>query len=365
MFRHTKRDGQVLILTVLALGGALLGATAIAGLLTTYQIRQTTDLANSARAIFAADAGIEWGLYNFFCSLNPAKSCPLSSVPIFGNGAVLDVKCVTASGGSTNCFNPGPPPTGGLIAHWRFDDGNPSPTASDSSGNGNVGTLVNGPQWQNGSPQCVIGGCLSFDGFDDHVSVDNSTNQVIPAGNAAFSIALWFNASVLTNSTVESLMRNEQYQVNGFRFGINTGQYFGPTYRLFFWSSENVPPGTPSSATIELLPDVTHTVTTDTWYHVVVSYTGSSAEMYIDGSLAATDSSGAILSNVNPLDIARAIGGKQPFEGSIDDVRVYNRALASSEAAALYSAGNPAAAVVGIKAIGTAGRSSRAFFLSL
>lgn len=66
-----------MILTVLALGGAILGATTIAGLLMLYQIRQTTDLANSGKAVYAADAGIEWTLYNWFCANDPNKTnCP-------------------------------------------------------------------------------------------------------------------------------------------------------------------------------------------------------------------------------------------------------------------------------------------------
>jgi hypothetical protein len=59
--KNRKRSGQVMILTVLALGGTILGAATVASLLVVYQIRQSTDLANSARAIFAADTGIEWG----------------------------------------------------------------------------------------------------------------------------------------------------------------------------------------------------------------------------------------------------------------------------------------------------------------
>ena len=60
------KKGQVLLLTTITLGGMLLGVMTIAGLLMLYQIRQVTDLANSGRAIFAADTGIEWGLYQFF-----------------------------------------------------------------------------------------------------------------------------------------------------------------------------------------------------------------------------------------------------------------------------------------------------------
>ncbi len=83
-----SQRGQVLILTVLSIGGVLLGATTIAGLLVTYQIRQATDLANSGRAIFAADAGIEWGLYQFF---HPGTS---RFAPVFSNGASSTTTCL-------------------------------------------------------------------------------------------------------------------------------------------------------------------------------------------------------------------------------------------------------------------------------
>lgn len=55
-----------MILAALALGGALLSISSIAGLLMVYQLRQTTDLENSTRAIMAADSGMEWGLYQYF-----------------------------------------------------------------------------------------------------------------------------------------------------------------------------------------------------------------------------------------------------------------------------------------------------------
>lgn len=89
-----------MILTVLALGGAILGATTIAGLLMLYQIRQTTDLANSGKAIYAADAGLEWSLYNWFCKDDPLKTgyCPLPSAAtwdaktfLLTNGASVNV----------------------------------------------------------------------------------------------------------------------------------------------------------------------------------------------------------------------------------------------------------------------------------
>ena len=68
--------GQVMLITVLVLSGTILGATAIAGLLMLYQIRQSTDIVNSTKAIYAADSGIEWQLYKFFKAPDPdAQKC--------------------------------------------------------------------------------------------------------------------------------------------------------------------------------------------------------------------------------------------------------------------------------------------------
>ena len=89
--------GQAMILAVMALGGAILGATTIAGFLMVYQIRQTTDLANSAKAIFAADAGVECALYNQFISSDCAESNTLT------NGASYAVDCVNGSGATVAC----------------------------------------------------------------------------------------------------------------------------------------------------------------------------------------------------------------------------------------------------------------------
>src|SRR3989344_9458370 len=58
-----KNSGQVLILTVLILSGTVLAVTTIAGILMVYQIRQTGNVTDSAKAIFAADTGLEWELY--------------------------------------------------------------------------------------------------------------------------------------------------------------------------------------------------------------------------------------------------------------------------------------------------------------
>ena len=98
--RLTKpRSGQAMLIAVLALGWAMLGATTIAGFLMAYQIRDTTDFVNSARSVFAADGGTEWALYQFYVD---------TSTPMFvmSNGATTTVTRYDAAADVVACGDP-------------------------------------------------------------------------------------------------------------------------------------------------------------------------------------------------------------------------------------------------------------------
>ncbi|MBI4991774.1 MAG: hypothetical protein HZB99_00970 [Candidatus Harrisonbacteria bacterium] len=59
------RNGQVMLITVLAMSGTIIAATTISGILMLYQLRQATDVVGTTKAIFAADTGLEWRLDRF------------------------------------------------------------------------------------------------------------------------------------------------------------------------------------------------------------------------------------------------------------------------------------------------------------
>lgn len=95
-----------MLLTTLAIGGTILAATTIAGLLMVYQISQATDIANSTKAIFAADAGTEWGLCGVWSGVPQPSGqsatgwCDVAgdaSAAMLGNGAGVSVSCYDAS----------------------------------------------------------------------------------------------------------------------------------------------------------------------------------------------------------------------------------------------------------------------------
>jgi len=76
----------------------------------------------------------------------------------------------------------------------------------------------------------------------------------------------------------------------------------------------------------------TNAIPLNTWTHLASTYDGTTLKIYVNGNLSSTKTvSGAVQSNSNPL----RIGGNYPygqfFEGKIDEVRVYNRALSQGE----------------------------------
>lgn len=109
--KYNNLKGQVMLIVVLALSATILGATTIAGLLTLYQIRQATDVTNSMKAIYAADAGIEWRLYKLFKTDNySCQDCPEGGVcpqPVLTNGAEFSATCAGLASGDLSIKSKG------------------------------------------------------------------------------------------------------------------------------------------------------------------------------------------------------------------------------------------------------------------
>lgn len=91
-----SRRGQLMLITVLILGGIILGASVIAGFITTNRIRQSIDAKDSASAIFAADAGLERAFYRCFQPGGPLDCTDFdSTTDPLSNGAQYSVKFLT------------------------------------------------------------------------------------------------------------------------------------------------------------------------------------------------------------------------------------------------------------------------------
>ena len=200
----------------------------------------------------------------------------------------------------------------GIVAHYSFDDG-----VSDTSGQGNDGT-------NNGSTEVAgqLSNCREFDGVNDYVDTNSST--IVPAND--FSISCWVNFYVVGDGVFLGAQNSGN---GGYLF-----YYTGSALSSFKVASGG--PGNNGNVTY------TWTPTTSTWYHLVttVSSTGG-MKLYIDGSEVASDAdTDDVISQANTYCIgARDNNGALSlyFDGKMDEVVIYNRALSASEVTRLYN----------------------------
>ena len=103
-----------------------------------------------------------------------------------------------------------------------------------------------------------------------------------------------------------------------------------------------------SSGATDTWKFVSYTFSTGTWYHVAIVYTASagSAKFYVNGSQTGTTQSGlptSIGNNSQPFTIGREAVTGGLFDGLIDEVGIWSRALSDSEITELYGSGTPPA----------------------
>jgi hypothetical protein len=95
--------------------------------------------------------------------------------------------------------------------------------------------------------------------------------------------------------------------------------------------------GTPGNLTIGNFP---FSPVAGQWYHIALTRSGPAWTFYVNGAAIGTDPSSAVVPSMSqPLTIGNAEGNFY-FNGLLDEVSIYNRALSSNEIAAIYSAGS-------------------------
>ena len=209
--------------------------------------------------------------------------------------------------------------TDGLVAHWMFDEGTGT-TAADSSGNGNDGTLVNGPVWVDG----IEGGALDFDGDDDYVDCGDVLNDVA----FPFSVSTWFRRRGAGDRWLFHSDDGGQYA--GFWLLVNdNGQM-----ELAYGDGSGTGSGDYRSK------QSTTAIGPERWAHVAaVADSVGDITVYIDGEDAGGTYYGSTTSMAHDAGPARAamrtLWGPTYADGTLDDLRVYDRALTGEEVAAL------------------------------
>lgn len=203
----------------------------------------------------------------------------------------------------------------GLVGLWSFDgkDMNGTTTVYDRSGNGNNGTLTNGPTPAIGK----MGQALRFDGVNDYVNI--SPNTAIPSSGPV-TVSAWIN---YTPGTGNNLNWFKKGTTDGYGLYIdNISRLCVITYGVINWC-----PGIG--------------IASDTWHHIVFTFDGTAQSVYEDGIFIASTNNGYNTATGNNATIGTNFTGTEAgyFKGKIDEVRVYNRALSATEITALYNLG--------------------------
>jgi hypothetical protein len=196
--------------------------------------------------------------------------------------------------------------TANLMGWWKLEDEN-SGTAVDYSGWDRDGTLMGNPQWVDG----YQGGAMEFDGTDDYVDTHYTDNL------ASWTVCTWVTspAAPAATSPTGPVHREMNYQIN-WNHGTDT----------FRGAAAMDVGGTWYAASFGNLSG-------GTWYHLAATYDDTGLKTYVNGELITTNAvpKGPADAESNSLKFARHAAAAQFFAGTVDDVRVYDRALTQDE----------------------------------
>ena len=201
-----------------------------------------------------------------------------------------------------------------LKCGWHFDEGTGS-IAYDSSGNDNDGSLGNSPLWVNGK----FGAALRFDGGSTYIEKANPSFLPMSASQPR-SYVMWIK--IFSTELYGRLVSfdSDFDSGAGMEFAIN-----GENNQLAFFDGAWHDAG--SSGVIGM----------DTWYHVALTFDGSTAKIYKNNSAVLSVSSDGI-ENKSKITVGNRAGYyNEGINGDIDEFFLFNKELSSEEMSDLYN----------------------------
>ncbi|WP_431683138.1 LamG-like jellyroll fold domain-containing protein [Kitasatospora sp. KL5] len=202
---------------------------------------------------------------------------------------------------------------------WTLDEGTGS-TAADQGPNHAALTLTGGASWAPG----VSGSALKVNGQGQYAQ----TAGPVLDTTRSYSVAAWVTLDALPGNYASALSQDGRRIENPFYLQYGQGAF-----------AFSLPGG--NRARLPITPQLGR------WYHLVGVHDAASStiRLYVDGVLAASVPAGPADVSTGPLAVGRAKYNGQNtdfWNGSVDQVHAYDRALTAAEASALHSAEAPA-----------------------
>lgn len=204
----------------------------------------------------------------------------------------------------------------GLVGFWAFQEGG-GDLANDLSGNANHGTLNNmafPPTAVSGWNAGRKGVGLKFDGSDDYVDCGNDASL----SSSSFTYSAWINITGAGSGNYNGIFGYINCGASSSRILLNSTDFF-----------------VIQDAGVGKIhgPNINR----NQWYHMVLTFDGTTPLLYIDGKLERTGDSATFASDTNNIIIGNGAWlATYYFNGQIDEVRIYNRALSAEEIKQLY-----------------------------
>jgi alpha-tubulin suppressor-like RCC1 family protein len=237
------------------------------------------------------------------------------------NGAIDDVRFYNRVLSSTEVELLANPPVG----NWRLDEGSGT-TALDSGTAGITGTLTNSPGYTTG----WFGNALNFNGTSSYVSLNNasSTNPLKPS--LPVTVSAWIKLA--TSTGIQTIFSSDSFN----------NPYYGYDMKITSGAlSCDYGSGTNAGPAYRRSKNGTTILTAGQWYHVVaVIQSATSMNLYVNGvddGGSYNGTGGAMVYSSAPSKIGTDTSVNY-FNGVIDDVRVYGRALSATEVQVLDNA---------------------------
>ena len=203
------------------------------------------------------------------------------------------------------------PPPSGLVLALGFDE-TTGAAVTDASGQGNHGTISGATRTTAGR----FGGALSFDGVNDWVTVADAASLDL---TNRLTIEAWVFPTAL-NSEETVVLKEASGALVYALYGDNGAQRPGAFVRIA---------GTTGSSTSALGSAV---LPLNGWTHLAMTYDGAQLRLFVNGTLVRiVVRTGLMANSAGPLRIGGNAIWSEFFNGRIDEVRIYNRALTASE----------------------------------
>lgn len=210
--------------------------------------------------------------------------------------------------------------TDNLVSYYELEESSGT-TATDSHGtndgtySGNLPTAVTGK----------IGNAQDGDGSNSDLITVSDTNDLDLSGD--FTIAYWvnFDATGLSEGVLAKGNLND-----GGAAGYSLYKPTNDFMRLILRDGTNQ----------DLIEGSTTNISSGTWYHFVATRSGSDVTLYLNGSSDGTGTSSLDPSNTDDLTMFNDIDGSFSFDGQLDEVGIWTRALTAQEVSDLYNNGN-------------------------